>query len=130
MWFHYSCGPKQIVPVFYVFYSQKRPVRDALGDVWSPETLGYNQTQEPQHPDSAATTTDGCNDSDLSKKRLAAIYSNDFLYNEQPGPRSFPADFLKCGATLQCIISLNLNQYNIDKAVCPPDPAWVCQQFY
>lgn len=90
-----------------------------------PETLGYNQTQEPQHPDSATTITDGCSDSVRSKKRFTAIYSNDFLYNEQPGPPSFPADFLKGGATFQWIINLNLNQYNIDKAtVCSPDLAW------
>lgn len=30
--------------------------------------LGYNQTQEPQYPDSATTTTDSCGDSVLSKK--------------------------------------------------------------
>ena len=115
MWFHYSSGPKQIVLFFFfffffffVFYSQKQPVRDTLGDMWSPETLAYNQTQEPQYPDSAATTTDSCSDSALSKKHLAAIYGNDLLYNEHSGLLSFPAVFLKGGATFQCIISLTL----------------------
>ena len=93
---------------FFVFYSQKQPVRDTLGDMWSPETLAYNQTQEPQYPDSAATTTDSCSDSALSKKHLAAIYGNDLLYNEHSALLSFPAEFLKGGATFQCIISLTL----------------------
>lgn len=55
-------------PLFFVFSSQKQPIRDTLGDMWSPETLGYNQTQEPQRPDSATTTTGSCSDSALSKK--------------------------------------------------------------
>lgn len=107
MWFHYSCGPKQIVFFFFFshFIHKKQPVRDNLGDIWSPETLAYNQTQEPQRPDSAATTTDSCRDSVLSKKHSAAIYSNDLLYNDDhSGPFSFPADFCKGGATFQCII--------------------------
>lgn len=87
------------------FIHKKQPVRDNLGDMWSPETLAYNQTQEPQCPDSAATTTDSCRDSILSKKHSAAIYSNDLLYNDDHcGPFSFPADFCKGGATFQCII--------------------------
>ena len=98
MWFHYSCGPTHIV-LFSLFSSQKQPARDTLGDMWSPETPGYNQTQEPQYPDSATTTTDSCSDSELSKEHLAAIYSNDLLYNEHLGPLRFPADFLKGGAT-------------------------------
>lgn len=93
-------------PFFSLFSSQKQPVRDTLGDMWSPETWGYNQTQEPQYPDSATTTTGSCGDSVFSKKYLAVIYSNDLSYNLHPGPFSFQADFLKGGNTFHCIFSL------------------------
>lgn len=56
--------------LFSHFIHKKQPVRDNLGDIWSPETLAYNQTQEPQGPDSAATTTDSCRDSVLSNTQL------------------------------------------------------------
>lgn len=59
---------------FFLFSSQKQPEGDTLGDLWSPETPGYSQTQEPQYPDSA-TTTGSCSDSFFSKKLLAVIYS-------------------------------------------------------
>ncbi len=65
MRFHYSCRPKQIV-LFFMFSSQKQ--RETPWETWSSETLGYNQTQEPQCPDSATTTTGSCSDSALSKK--------------------------------------------------------------
>lgn len=77
-------------------------MRDTLGGMRSPGTLGYNQTQEPQYPDSATTTTGSCSDSVFSKKVVAVIYSNDLLYNDYPGPLRFPADFTKGGATFQC----------------------------
>lgn len=54
--------------LFFLFSSQEQPMGDNLGDMWSPTTQGYNQTQEPQYPDSATTTTDSCCDSGLSKK--------------------------------------------------------------
>lgn len=38
---------QNIMCVFVLFSSQKQPVRDTPGDMWSPETWVYNQTQEP-----------------------------------------------------------------------------------
>lgn len=37
---HYSCGPN----LFFSIYSQREPVRDTLGDMWSPELLAPTQT--------------------------------------------------------------------------------------
>lgn len=69
---------------FFSFSSQRRPVRDTLGDMWSLETQSCNQTQEPWRPDSATitTTTGSCSDSGVSKKHVAVTNSNDLLVNE------------------------------------------------
>lgn len=61
-----------------LFSSQKQPEGDTVGDMRSPETQGYSQTQEPQYPDSATTSTGSCIDSLLWEKLLAVIYSNDY----------------------------------------------------
>lgn len=65
--------------LLFFLFSQKQPVRDTLGDMWSPETQGFSQTQLPQCPDSATTTTGSCSDSVFSEKLLAVIYSNDYI---------------------------------------------------
>ena len=71
-------------------FSTENCLWETLWETWSPETLAYNQTQEPQCPDSATitTTTGSCSDSVLSKELRAVVYSNDLSCNE-PEP-TFP----------------------------------------
>lgn len=51
---HFVRGRRNAVPLlmrakpFFSIYSQREPVRDTLGDMWSPELLAPTQTWEPQ----------------------------------------------------------------------------------
>lgn len=105
MWCHYSCGPKQIIPFFD---SQKQPARDELGDMRTPGALTYNQTQQPECPDSDSTTANSRCDSLLSKKHKTALYRKINHYGDgRPGPLSLPADLGKGGATFKSLIVLS-----------------------
>lgn len=75
----------------FLFCSQRQPMRDTLGDIWSPETLSCNETQETKSPDSAANTTSSCGDSGFSKKH-SAVFFTVTIYSVISKPFSFPSD--------------------------------------
>lgn len=73
-----------------------------------PGALTYNQTQEPECPDSDNTTANSRCDSLLSKKHKTALYRKINHYSDgRPGPSSLPADLGKGGATFKSLIVLS-----------------------